>query len=127
MKKGIVAPALTLILALQCGGIAHADSGVIKNPYGEPIVGVWIEVQGGRSGWASWRPLDSSTPHNVMWSYDTQGKNWEARVGRGGTPNDWGIVHNSGYTDLHGYVNMTLTEGVIYLPPFGKVYTIQFR
>ena len=127
MKKGIVATALTLILALQCGGIAHADSGIITNQYGEPIVGVWIEVSGGKSGWASWSPVDSNTPHIVKWSYDTQGKNWEARVGRGGTPDDWGIVHSSGFTYLHGWVNMTLTEGVIYLPPFGKVYTIQFR
>ena len=127
MKKGIAATALTLILTLQCGGIAYADYGVITNPYKEPIVGVWIEVQGGKSGWASWRPMSPSERDVVRWSYDTQDKNWEARVGRGGTPDNWGIVHNSGFTSLHGRVNMTLTEGVIYLPPFGKVYTLQFR
>lgn len=53
MKKGILAVLLALVFALQLGGIAYADSGIITNPYGEPIVGVWIEVHNGRSGWAS--------------------------------------------------------------------------
>ena len=59
MKKGILAVLLALVFALQLGGIAYADSGIITNPYGEPIVGVWIEVHNGRSGWASWEPVNS--------------------------------------------------------------------
>lgn len=126
MKKGILAVLLAFVFALQLGGIAYADSGIITNPYGEPIVGVWIEVHNGRSGWASWEPVNSYSRNIVRWNYDTQGKDWEAHVGRGGTRIDWGIVHKSGITNQHGRVNMLLTEGIIYLPPFGKVYTIQF-
>lgn len=44
MKKRLL---LSISMLAATPMIAYADSGTISNPYGEAIVGVWVEVKDG--------------------------------------------------------------------------------
>lgn len=133
MKKRLLVIFLMLTMLSNSLLIVNADSktitkGKITNPYGEQIVGVWIEVKDGTSGWAKLTKSGPGKPNEVNWSFDTQGKDWDARVGRGGTPQNWLITHISGWTYLQGdNVNMTLVENMSWLPPFRTYYGIVFK
>ena len=65
---------------------------------GRPIVGMWVEVQGGRSGWAELHGSGS----NRTWYYDTQGKPYQVHVGVGGTPQRWDSNIKSGWNYNQG-------------------------
>lgn len=54
-----------------------------------PIVGIWVEVQGGRSGWASFNPTISGQRYSVSWRYGTQNKPFSLHIGVDGTPRNW--------------------------------------
>ena len=77
------------------------------------VVGVWVTVNGGKSGWASWHPVgDGSYPAQATWSYNTQGKFYRLTVGCGGKPSDWagsGTMPNYGH-----YENVTCFPGWSY-------------
>lgn len=49
---------------------------------GNKMTGMWVHVEGGRSGWAYWR---HKFGNQYEWRYDTQGKKWKADVGVNGT------------------------------------------
>ena len=71
------------------GTTAEASSGNIMDTRARPIVGVWVEVQGGRSGWAGFSPSVPGQRYSVSWNYDTQGKPFSLHIGVGGTPQRW--------------------------------------
>lgn len=48
---------------------------------------MWVNVSGGTSGWATL--TSTSNPNIKNWSYNTQGKTWNANVGCGGTSGSW--------------------------------------
>ena len=66
------------------------------------IVGVWVEVQGGTSGWAQLRSGNPNTNYSKTWSYNTQGKRWQAHVGINGTSQKWDTTIKSGWVNWQG-------------------------
>lgn len=64
-----------------------ANSGTVKCMSESTVVGVWVTVSGGTSGWASRSSWVS--PAHVRWSYNTQNKPYKLTVGCGGTPAKW--------------------------------------
>ena len=87
-------PATTLAAALvvaaglwpTAAGTAYAaNAGRAYCVDGEEVVGVWVTVQGGKSGWAERGGQGSSQ----SWSYSTQGKSYKLTVGCGGSPQSW--------------------------------------
>jgi hypothetical protein len=90
----IAKPVATLAAALvvaagltpTAAGTANAANG--GRAYcvdGEAVVGVWVTVQGGNSGWAARGGQGSSQ----SWSYNTQGKPYKLTVGCGGSTQSW--------------------------------------
>lgn len=74
---------------------AYAAGGSVQCP-ADDVVGLWIEVRNGISGWADLR----STPLSSIseFYYDTQGKEWRGHVGCGGTPEEWGYTIYTNWT-----------------------------
>lgn len=52
MRKTLIVLATSLALATISAIPAFAKSGKVKETTGHGIVGMWVEVEGGRSGWA---------------------------------------------------------------------------
>jgi hypothetical protein len=74
------------LVVLSPAQFAHAaNSGQVMCMNREEVVGVWVEVQGGKSGWAS----RTGQGYAQNWHYDTQGKPYELHVGCGGSPASW--------------------------------------
>lgn len=84
--KKVLALSLLMLMLLSLATIAQAESGTIYDftPYN--IVGMWVEVSGGTSGWAT---LTQTSVNVYDWYFDAQGKEWRAHVGIGGTPQNW--------------------------------------
>lgn len=84
----LLASMSALILASVLVGIApaHASSGTVTCA-SSAVVGMWVDVSGGSSGWASLS--STSNPNIKSWSYDTGSKKWSANIGCGGTPQNW--------------------------------------
>ena len=74
---------------------AYAAGGSVQCP-ADTVVGLWIEVSGGISGWAKLEPTPDSSIS--AFSYDTQGKEWRGHVGCGGTPENWGYTIYTNWT-----------------------------
>lgn len=92
IQKVIVGSALALGLlggAIATGQTAEASQGYIMEAGRKNIVGVWVEVKGGTSGWAKFSPTISGQKYSVSWSYNTQNKPFSLHIGVGGTPQDW--------------------------------------
>lgn len=51
----------------------------------DPVVGVWVNVSGGSSGWAT----RTGSGYSQNWRYNTQGRPYSLTVGCGGTPARW--------------------------------------
>lgn len=90
LKKFFVAVICLMIFSsvfVANGKNVYAASGSVTSYSTElKIVGIWIEVEGGTSGWA-W--LSSNQLQRASWNYDTQGKKWRAHIGVGGDPQNW--------------------------------------
>jgi hypothetical protein len=87
MKRGLSA-AFTAVCLVGFGpaGLANADTnGQALCMNSDEVVGVWVAVQGGSSGWAR----RTGQGHAQGWHYDTQGKPYELHVGCGGSPAHW--------------------------------------
>jgi hypothetical protein len=81
-----VALAVAAGLSPTAAGTANAaNNGRAYCVDGEEVVGVWVTVQGGKSGWAARGGQGSSQ----SWSYSTQGKSYKLTVGCGGSPQSW--------------------------------------
>lgn len=57
------------------------------------VVGVWVNVSGGRSGWAT----RTGTGFQQKWKYDTQSKSYSVTVGCGGTTSKWAASTSTPY------------------------------
>ena len=84
-------PVVLLSMVVLIPSKAYAAHGrIIDNTENRYISGVWVEVYGGRSGWA--RLQRFAEPIQVDWSYNTHGKPYSLHIGVGGTEEDW--AHN---------------------------------
>lgn len=80
------AVALGVGLTLATSGQASAaNSGSATCVDGSNVVGVWVEVQGGNSGWAN----RSGQGSRQGWNFNTQGKKYKLTAGCGGSPQRW--------------------------------------
>lgn len=109
MKK-LIAGLSTVLLSLGflvgLTGTANAAGGKVTCPVGMGhVVGVWMEVSGGGSGWA--RLTNTSGGLAKRWSYDTKGRSWRAHVGCGGTPQKWKRKYYSDWTSRSGSSTIT--------------------
>lgn len=85
--KGLLFAGAALAAFAFSSQTAEAASGQIVDGNSRPIVGVWVEVKGGGSGWA--KLTKTSQGHVAYWSYDTKGRDYKLHVGVDGTPQDW--------------------------------------
>jgi len=61
------------------------------------VVGIWVEVSGGGSGWAQWSGNTSSS--STWWRYDVpSGRSYRLHVGCGGTKQNWRTNTRCGWT-----------------------------
>lgn len=74
------------VMVLGGTGVASAaNSGTATCADQSTVVGVWVTVSGGTSGWAT----RSGSGFEQSWRYNTQGKSYKLTVGCGGTPARW--------------------------------------
>ena len=97
------------------GVAAAANSGRAMCVDQSPVVGVWVNVSGGNSGWAA----RSGSGFEQGWSYNTQGKAYSLTVGCGGTPASWRTSTSTPYYST-GWSNVTCFPGWSY--GFGSVW-----
>lgn len=97
LLAGVAALSLTSA-SLATPKVAHAAGGNVFDGDQRTIVGMWVEVQGGRSGWAKL----GGSGYNRTWYYDTQGKPYQVHVGVDGTPLRWGANIKSGWNYNQG-------------------------
>lgn len=92
--------ALLLVVSVS----ANAESGRITNftPYN--IIGMWVNVRNGQSGWAT---LTQTSIGEYDWYFNAQGKDWWAHIGVGFNPQNW---EYHAYTDwTNGSRDITIT------------------
>lgn len=83
----LMATTLSAGITVGTQGAAYAANGGSATCIDQSrVVGVWVNVSGGRSGWAS-----HSGPgyYSQSWSYNTQGRPYSLTVGCGGTAKNW--------------------------------------
>lgn len=109
LSTAAISAALAMSGFLLNAPAAHAaNSGYVMCADQSAIVGIWVDVKGGRSGWAA----RGGSGHSQTWSYNTQGREYALHVGCGGTPMNWRTNVRSGYTKT-GY-NLNCFPGTIY-------------
>lgn len=94
--------------ALMTPAAASAASGSVTCVGGGNVVGVWVNLSGGGSSWAS----RSGSGTQQRWSFDNRGRTYSLTVGCGGTSSNW---QSSSSTRSYGYwTNVTCFPGYIY-------------
>jgi hypothetical protein len=88
-----VAVATAGLMTAGAGAANAANSGYATCMNQANVVGVWVNVSGGRSGWAS----RSGYGYQQRWSYDTQGRSYSLTVGCGGSPSNWAASTSTPY------------------------------
>lgn len=78
--------------------------GTVDCTYGNnDVVGVWVKVRNGKSGWANHHPRPSSDYHSYSYYEIDAGKTYQLHVGCGGTPQNWAATfvttYVTGYKD----------------------------
>jgi hypothetical protein len=116
MKRRVFSMLAALALAL--GGLfigtsaspaLAAGSGDVQCVYGNnAVVGVWVEVSGGTSGWAT-RWSDGNGGNFYSYYEIDNGKTYRVHVGCSGTPQNWGITFYSPW--VTGYRDWICTSG----------------
>lgn len=117
-KVGVAASATALAASglLAAPGTAWAaNSGTAMCANQDDVVGVWVNVSGGTSGWAVRR----GSGYSQSWSYNTQGKKYSLTVGCGGTPQAW-KTSTSTPSYSTSWSNVTCFPGWSY--GFGSIY-----
>jgi hypothetical protein len=86
-----------------------AGSGDVQCVYGNnQVVGIWVEVSGGTSGWAT-RWNDGYGGNYYSYPAIDQGKTYRLHVGCSGTSQNWGITFYSSW--VVGYYDWICTTG----------------
>lgn len=96
-RAALVVAVGAVALAATAAPAAQAASGQVMCAYGEPVVGIWVDGNGG-DGWASW----SRTPqgaHLANFSRGGVGYPWRVIVGCGGSPARWASSSASSFTN----------------------------
>lgn len=139
--RRIIALVATLCLLLGASpGQAEAATNVAVrgqvtciNSY---VVGVWVQAESSKSGWASWKvPISLGGHSKADYNFTlNKGGRYQVHVGCGGTAKDWKVNAKSGYVggaknnfvcnDIHPALNwfkrltplrkLDLTQGVAY-------------
>lgn len=87
-RKILVASATTLMLSMPISFKSMAAYGTITDyTWYRSVVGVWVEVYGGESGWARIERTGDSQIAN--WRYETYGRPYSLHIGIGGTEENW--------------------------------------
>lgn len=98
VKRGLALVWAGLLAAASLMGTPSpamaANSGTVMCADQSTVVGVWVEVSGGRSGWAT----RSGSGYSQRWSYNTQAKSYSLHVGCGGTPQKWAYSTKTTFT-----------------------------
>ena len=94
--KALVAASILSVSGLGAvsSGVATASNGTVNCMNGSTVVGMWVQVSGGTSGWAA----RSGSGSAQNWSFNTQGKSYRVHVGCGGTPQAWASNVKSVYS-----------------------------
>jgi len=101
---------------LSAANVASAaNSGSVMCANQSTVVGVWVQVSGGTSGWAS----RSGSGYYNFWSYNTQGRPYILTVGCGGSPARWGSSSSTPFYSTN-WSNVTCFPGGSY--GFGSIY-----
>jgi len=114
-RKRLTAIAVGLLImaggAFATAAPASASvSGDIQCFYGnDAVVGAWVEVPGGTSGWASLSP-DGYGGANYSYGAVSAGTTYRLHVGCGGTPQSWGTTFYTPYV-TGGYYDWICTSG----------------
>lgn len=84
----LVALAMTLGIVGFAPTSASATSGSVTCAKlgSNNVVGVWVDVQNGRDGWAR---RSYTSENSNFWNYNTQGKPYRLFIGSGGSPQRW--------------------------------------
>lgn len=94
IQKVIVGSALALGLlggAIATGQTAEASQGYIMEAGRKNIVGVWVEVKGGTSGWAKFSPTIRGQKYSVSWSYQHPKQTFQSAYWSRGNPSRLGV------------------------------------
>jgi hypothetical protein len=107
---------------VTCGGLTVGQGSALAANAGyatcmnqAAVVGVWVNVSGGSSGWAS----RSGSGMQQRWSYNTQGRSYSLTVGCGGSPASWQASTSTPYYST-GWSNVSCFPGYSY--GFGSIY-----
>ena len=120
MRKTLIVLATSLALATISVIPVVAKSGKVKETTGHGIVGMWVEVEGGRSGWAKLTGGEAGTSYEKTWTYDTQGKPFKVAIGYGGTPQEWEKSIHSNWIDTdYRHVDFTVRPKMFFIPIWG--------
>ena len=120
MRKTLIVLATSLALATISAIPVFAKSGKVKETTGHGIVGMWVEVEGGRSGWAKLTGDEAGTSYEKTWTYDTQGKPFKVAIGYGGTPQEWEKSIHSNWIDTdYRHVDFTVRPKMFFIPIWG--------
>jgi hypothetical protein len=79
----VLAGTVAALLGAAPAQAANSGSAMCANQ--DTVVGVWVNVSGGTSGWAT----RTGSGYQQNWSYNTQSKQYSLTVGCGGTPANW--------------------------------------
>ena len=96
MRAAALATGAVLTLGLVAVGTQEASAangGTAMCADQSKVVGVWVNVSGGTSGWAS----RSGSGYSQNWSYNTQGRSYSLTVGCGGTTARWATSTSTPY------------------------------
>ena len=117
MRKTLLVFATSLAIATISAIPVFAKSGIVKDRSSQGIVGMWVEVEGGRSGWAKLTGGEGGSGYYKSWSYDTQGKRFKVDIGYGGTPIHWGkSIHSDGIDTDYRHVDFTIQPKMFIIP-----------
>lgn len=72
-------------------GASAANAGTVMCANEVDVVGVWVDVSGGASGWAARR----GSGYSQTWNYNTQGRPYSLTVGCGGSPSKWATTSST--------------------------------
>lgn len=95
-------------LTFGAGAASAANGGYAMCADQSPVVGVWVNVAGGTSGWAT----RYGSGYQQRWAYNTQGRSYSLTVGCGGTPQRWAASTSTPY--YGAWSNVTCFPGYSY-------------